>query len=189
MIQFLYDQAQKDKYNLVGWSDTSLIIFHFAATATVGFLLLLPSVLGEEIAWRGFLVPELAKFMSFTGVALTSGLIWSVWHWPVMFQGIYGNDTTPLYFQLFFFTLSTTSSGVIMAYLRLKSGSLWTAVIFHMSLNVFLQKVFTPLTLENQNSDWYMDDSGAVLAIVTSIAALYFWRLGRKEFQIAPDHR
>lgn len=33
-----------------------------------------------SLGWRGFLVPELAKFMSFTSVALTSGLIWAVWH-------------------------------------------------------------------------------------------------------------
>ena len=173
---------QKDKYNLETWSDASLIIFHFVATATIGFLLLMPSVLGEEIAWRGFLVPELAKFMSFTGVALVSGLFWSVWHWPMMFVGIYGNGGTPLYFQLICFTVSTTAAGVIMAYLRLKSGSLWTAVIFHMSLNAFLQKVFTPLTLENANSAWYLDDAGAVLAVVTSLVAIYYWRLGREEF-------
>ena len=50
----------------------------------------------EEIGWRGFLVPELAKFMSFTNVALTSGLIWSVCHWPMLFKGFYGNDVKPL---------------------------------------------------------------------------------------------
>lgn len=186
-VEFVAEQ--KDTYNLQNWSDTGLIIFHFSATATIGFLLLLPSVLGEEIAWRGFLVPELAKFMSFTGVAITSGLLWSVWHWPMMFKGIYGNDGTPLYFQLICFTAFITACGVIMTYLRLKSGSLWTAVIFHMSLNVFLQKVFTPLTVETANSDWYLDEGGAVLAIISSIAAIYFWNLGRKEFPLATDSR
>lgn len=99
--EFVAQQMQN--YNLSGWSDASVIVFHLMLTATYSFVLLLPSVLGEELGWRGFLVPELAKFMSFTNVALTSGLIWAVWHWPLIFMGLYGNEGTPLYYQLFFF--------------------------------------------------------------------------------------
>ena len=72
--EFVLQQMQD--YNLVNWSAASVIIFQFFLTATYSFALSLPSVLGEELGWRGFLVPELAKFMTFTGVALTSGLIW-----------------------------------------------------------------------------------------------------------------
>jgi membrane protease YdiL (CAAX protease family) len=174
-------QQMKD-YNLSGWSDAGIITFHFLFTATYSFILLLPSVLGEEIGWRGFLVPELAKFMSFTNVALTSGLIWSVWHWPMMFKGFYGNDVTPLYYQIFFFSLLIVSWAVIMAYLRFKTNSLWTAVIFHMSGNVFLQKVFAPLTIENASSAWYTDEFGAVPALVAFVIAIYFWKKGKAEF-------
>jgi membrane protease YdiL (CAAX protease family) len=179
---FVLEQLQD--YNLPGWSNAGIIIFHFLLTASYSFLLLLPSVLGEEIGWRGFLVPELARFMSFTNVAIVSGLIWSVWHWPMMFKGFYGNDVTPLYYQLFFFTLLIVSYSVIMTYLRLKTGSLWTAVIFHMSANVFLQKVFTPLTIENDSSAWYMDEFGAVPALVAFAFAIYFWRKGKSEFEV-----
>ena len=169
-------------YNLPDWSGAGIIVFHLLLTASYSFILLLPSVLGEEIGWRGFLVPELARFMSFTNVAIVSGLIWSVWHWPMMFKGFYGNDVTPLYYQLFFFTLLIVSYSVIMTYLRLKTGSLWTAVIFHMSANVFLQKVFTPLTIENESSAWYMDEFGAVPALVAFAFAILFWRKGQSEF-------
>jgi len=178
--EFVLQQMQD--YNLANWNTASLIIFHFFLTATYSFVLLLPSVLGEEIGWRGFLVPELARFMSFTNVALTSGLIWSVWHWPMMIKGFYGNDVTPLYYQLFFFTLLIVSYSVIMTYLRFKTDSLWTAVIFHMGGNVFLQKVFTPLTIENESSAWYIDEFGAVPALVAFAFAIYFWKKGKSEF-------
>lgn len=178
--EFVLQQMQD--YNLGNWSQANIIIFHFFLTATYSFFLLLPSVLGEEIGWRGFLVPELAKFMSFTSVALTSGMIWSVWHWPMMLKGFYGNDVTPLYYQLFFFTLLIVSYSVIMAYLRCKTDSLWTAVIFHMSGNVFLQKIFTPLTIGNESSAWYMDEFGAVPALVAFIFAIFFWKKGKSEF-------
>jgi len=178
--EFVLQQMQD--YNLVNWSAASVIIFQFFLTATYSFALSLPSVLGEELGWRGFLVPELAKFMTFTGVALTSGLIWSMWHWPMMLKGFYGNDVTPLYYQLFFFTLLMVSNSVIMTYLRFKTNSLWTAVIFHMSGNVFLQKVFAPLTIDTDSSAWYVNEFGVVPAMVAFVIAIYFWKKGKAEF-------
>jgi len=154
-VGFLQDL--KSDYNLNEWSDVQVLVFHFLISSTISFLLLLPSVLGEEIAWRGFLVPELANFMSFTGVALTSGLAWAMWHWPLIILGLSGNDQTPLYYQLTCFTVFLVSISFILTYLRLKTGSLWTAVIFHMSINLFLQKVF-------------------VLAIVSFVFAVIYWR-------------
>ena len=172
----------KQSYNLIDWSDLSILTFHFFFIASIGFLMAIPSILGEEIAWRGFLVPELSKVTSFTGVALISGIVWSAFHWPIIFLGLYGNDTTSIYYQLFFFTLFITSSGTIMAYYRLKSGSVWTAVMYHGTLNIFLQKIFAPMTINGDNSYYYVDEFGAVLAIVATVFAFAFWRKGVKEF-------
>lgn len=181
-----YDTAfiaeQKVNYNLSHWNDFLIILFHLVLTATISFIILLPSVLGEEIAWRGFLVPELSKFLNFTNVALFSGLLWAVWHWPLIIKGLYGNNVTPLAYQLVVFTVFIMSSAMIMTYLRYKTNSVWTAVIYHMSSNVFLQKLFTPITEENSNSAWYLGEFGLVLPLVTLIAAVYFWKKGSKEF-------
>lgn len=174
-------ELQKTKYNLADWNDFSLIIFHLAASASISFILLLPSVLSEEIAWRGLLVPELSKFMRFTGVSLISGLIWSLWHWPLIIIGLSGNNVTPIYYQLLCFTVFLTSISFAMTYLRLKSNSLWTAVIFHMSLNIFLQKVFEPLTKETSLSPWFLGENGAAIAIISLPIAVFFWLKGRKE--------
>tara|TARA_B100001146_G_C16134105_1_gene413740 strand:- start:86 stop:844 length:759 start_codon:yes stop_codon:yes gene_type:complete len=176
---------QKENYNLTHWNDTNIFLFHIVLVATVSFVVSLPSILGEELGWRGLLVPELSKFMSFTGVALVSGLVWSVWHWPLMIKGLYGNDVTPLYYQLFFSTLFITSTGVIMAYLRLKTGSLWTAVIYHASSNIFIQKIFTPITVQNTESSWYIDEFGAIIAIIACCVSIYFWKKGVAEFAVA----
>lgn len=178
--EFVFEQ--KERYKLGAWSDSALLAFHFLLSATVSFVLLLPSVLGEELGWRGLLVPELAKLMPFTGVALTSGFIWAMWHWPLMFMGLYGNDVTPLSYQLFFFTICIMSMSVIMTYIRLRTRSLWPAVIFHMSHNVFLQKFFGPVTSENIQSAWFLDEFGAVLPVTIFLVAIYFFRNGRKEF-------
>lgn len=175
---------QKNNYNLSDWSDMGISVFYFILVASISFFVSLPSVLGEEIGWRGLLVPELSKFMSFTGVALVSGFIWSVWHWPLIIKGLYGNDVTPLYYQLFFFTLFIVASGVIMTYLRLKTGSVWTGVIYHMSSNIFIQKIFTPITVANTESSWYIDEFGAIIALVACCVSVYFWRKGIAEFSV-----
>lgn len=43
------------------------------------------TALGEEIGWRGFLSPALIERHGFGIGALTSGVIWSVWHFPLIF--------------------------------------------------------------------------------------------------------
>lgn len=74
------------------------------------------------------------------------------------------------------------SNSVIMTYLRFKTNSLWTAVIFHMSGNVFLQKVFAPLTIDTDSSAWYVNEFGVVPALVAFVIAIYFWKKGKAEF-------
>jgi len=176
---------QKAEYNLDAWSNASIIVFHLLLTASYSFVLALPAALGEEMGWRGFLVPELARFMSFTGVALVSGLIWSAWHLPLFLMGVYGADGTPMVYQLFFFTLLLVSNSVTMTYLRFKTDSLWTAVFFHASGNVFIQKFFAPLTLSNENSAWFTDEFGAIPALVAMAIGIYFLRKGKAEFGAA----
>lgn len=180
-IEFLSNQ--KDNYNLSHWNDLAILAFHFALISCISFFVSLPSILGEEIGWRGFLVPELSKIMSFTGVALVSGFIWALFHWPLIILGLYGNETTPLLYQLFVFTVFITATGVIMAYFRIKTNSVWPAVVYHASSNIFIQKLFTPLTISNSNSAWYIDEFGVVIAIVATCAALYFLKKGNLELK------
>jgi len=176
-------QEMKENYNLAGWSDVGVIGLHFLLTATISFLLLLPSVLGEELGWRGLLVPELSKLMSFTGVALVSGLLWAVWHWPLIFMGLYGAaEATPFLYQLALFTLCIMSMSAVITYFRFKSDSLWPAVVFHMSHNVFLQKFFGPMTLERDNSAWFLGEFGFVVPTILLVLAIYYGKKGRGEF-------
>ncbi|WP_394222260.1 CPBP family intramembrane glutamic endopeptidase [Alteromonas gracilis] len=175
-------EEKRVSYNLSGWNDLSIFLFHFTLTALVGFVISLPTILGEEIGWRGLLVPELSKSMSFTGVILVSGVIWSMFHWPLIFYGMYGNQTTSIYYQLSCFTVFIIATGTIMAYIRLKTNSVWTAVMYHASSNIFIQKVFNPMTIEKETSLFFVDEFGIVLAIVASIVAFFFWLKGKKEF-------
>jgi membrane protease YdiL (CAAX protease family) len=151
----------------------------------VGLVGSLASALGEEIGWRGFLVPELARTTSFTTTALISGIVWAVWHYPVLIWGDY-NSGTATWYALICFTVLVISASVIFAWMRLKSGSLWTGAMLHASHNLFVQAIFTPLTRNTGKTAWYIDEFGAVLPAVMILFAVYFWRR-RKELPQGGD--
>jgi membrane protease YdiL (CAAX protease family) len=148
-----------------------------AVLVTVGvlFLLSLFTALGEEIGWRGLLLPELAKSYNFTAAALISGVIWLLFHIPAIFLADYHSDA-PIWFALPMFTISILSVSIIAAWLRLKSGSLWTAAILHASHNLFVQSVFDAMTLDFGLTPYLTTEFGAGLAIVYLLLALYYWR-------------
>jgi membrane protease YdiL (CAAX protease family) len=135
----------------------------------------LASALGEEIGWRGFLIPELSKNVGFTGTALISGAVWACWHYPLLIWGDYNNGT-PTWYGLTCFTALVFSLSFIFAWMRLKSGSLWTGALLHASHNLYVQAIFTPLTRNTGKTAWYIDEFGAILPLVTIAFAIYFWR-------------
>jgi len=143
--------------------------------ATVLFLAggLLPA-LGEEIGWRGLLVPQLARLTSFTKTALISGAIWAVWHYPmILFAGYHGD--TPRWYALLCFTVMAVAMSFAFAWLRLRSGSLWTAVILHAAHNVFIQTIFDPLTRDTGFTAYITTEFGIGLAVAAVVVAVLCW--------------
>jgi uncharacterized protein len=145
----------------------------------------LATALGEEIGWRGFLVPELFKTTNFTATALISGVVWACWHYPILIWGDY-NSGTPTWFGLTCFTVLVWSISFVFAWMRLKSGSLWTGALLHASHNLYIQGIFTPLTRNTGKTAWYIDEFGAVLPLVAVVFAIYFWTK-RKELRTTPE--
>jgi hypothetical protein len=69
---------------------------------TVGTLISCLSAFGEEVGWRGYMVPRLVQ----AGVAradVVSGVIWSVWHVPLILWGGYAVGEYPLLSALLFY--------------------------------------------------------------------------------------
>ena len=143
--------------------------------ATVGFLMSITSAMGEEIGWRGLLVPELAKVTSFTSTALLSGAIWSLYHYPLILFSDY-NSGTPVWFVLICFTISVLAASFVFAWLRLKSGSVWTAVFLHASHNLFIQQIFDTVTVDRGSTRYFTTEFGLGMTLAYVLLAWYFWR-------------
>src|SRR5512140_294469 len=142
----------------------------------LGITLTCFAALGEEIGWSGFLVPQLARQYGFTMVSLTRGIIWSLWHYPMIIAGVYANHT-PVWYNLVCFTIMITSISFILTWFRLKSGSLWTGMFFHASHNWFIQSYFTRLTIGTALTGYFIDEFGAGLALFSIVGAFLFWRI------------
>lgn len=96
------------------------------------FIGLVPA-LGEEIGWRGWLLPKLMHLGPWPAVGL-SGLIWGLWHAPVILLG-YNYPGTPGWLAMIAMTVLCTIMGGIFGWLRLRGGSVWPAALAHSTFN------------------------------------------------------
>jgi uncharacterized protein len=166
---------------VTGDTNTSAVVFCVILMGTLGVVASAARAMGEEIGWRGFLVWEMRKVMPFWAVGLLSGLIWAMWHWPGILFTDYNAGGGNLVLQMALFTLSIAPTGIIYAYLAFRSGSLWPAVILHASHNLFLQRVFTPLTVPGDTTGFYIDEFGILLPVVSVAMAVFFYWRARKD--------
>jgi membrane protease YdiL (CAAX protease family) len=88
--------------------------------------------MGEELGWRGFLLPRLMPLGQWKA-ALWSGVIWGVWHAPVIVQGhnYPGYPVLGVFMMIIFCILL----GTIITWLYINTKSPWVAALAHGSVN------------------------------------------------------
>ncbi len=113
----------------------------FVVFEAVGAILISPianavGTFGEEFGWRAYLLPKLMR-LGWRKAVLLLGLIWGVWHWPVIFMGYEYGTTYPGYPWAgpLLFVWIVFCFGVFLAWLTLRAGSVWPAVIGHAAIN------------------------------------------------------
>jgi membrane protease YdiL (CAAX protease family) len=68
---------------------------------------------------------------------LLMGVIWGTWHWPILYFGYnYGLDVPGAPWSgMLAFVVFTWAAGTVLAWLSLRAGSVWPAVIGHGAIN------------------------------------------------------
>jgi CAAX protease family protein len=92
--------------------------------------------LGEELGWRGYLLPKLL-FLGPRRALLLSGLLHGIWHLPMILLTPYYHSMGNLLITLPLFLATFTLAGVFYGWLRLTTGSVWPAAIAHRAINLF----------------------------------------------------
>jgi hypothetical protein len=103
--------------------------------------------LGEELGWRGFLLPELQKKHTNLKSAIIIGVIWFIWHIPLWWAPfgtlISGESISFLPIITYFLMLMCLS--IIITWLVINSrGSVLVAILFHLSINAGIALLFFP---------------------------------------------
>ena len=103
---------------------------------------------GEEYGWRGYLQSELVHLGRIRGVGLL-GIIWGVWHWPIILMG-YNYPGQPVLGPLLM-TAYTVVLAYFLAYAVFKSKGVWTAAYLHalnnQAMSFFMAAVVTPASI------------------------------------------
>jgi membrane protease YdiL (CAAX protease family) len=94
------------------------------------------SAFGEEFGWRGYLLPALSP-LGWRPALLLHGIVWGVWHWPVVAMGWNYGQAYPGAPWAGFGTIVLTlvPIGVCFGWLTRRSGSVWPATLAHAMLN------------------------------------------------------
>ena len=103
--------------------------------------------LGEELGWRGFLLPELTKKYSNLISAVIIGTIWFCWHIPLFWApfGTLVSGAPITFLPVVTYWLIITCLSIIITWLSIRSkGSVLVAILFHLSINAGIALLFFP---------------------------------------------
>ena len=100
-------------------------------------LLLLGTILalGEEIGWRGYLLPRLDAVLPATSAALLTGLAHALFHLPALLLTSVYQAAGPRAVVVPAVVVTITLAGVLYAWLRRSSGSVWPVALAHSAFN------------------------------------------------------
>lgn len=155
--------------------DGLTVVLLVALEGSAGMVYSVATAAGEELGWRGFLVPELARMLSFTPAAALSGLVWAMWHYPIFWLLFPPEKGVPVWFSLPTFTVAAVAVSFAQAWLRLRTDSVWPPIMLHASHNVWMQSICTPLITAKQSTKWVVGESGLVFVAMSTLVAVVFW--------------
>lgn len=142
------------------------------------------SAMGEEIGWRGYMLPALTKRSSLVKALIVTGLFWACWHLPLLAFGDYMAGA-PVWYKLPAFVLCILPVGIIIGGLTYMSNSVWPAAFLHAAHNNFDQAVFGVIT-RGDDMMYYVSETGFltiicawVIAIIIMMKLLKGWADGR----------
>jgi len=142
------------------------------------------TAVGEEIGWRGFLWPLLRQRRSFLTTSLLTGIIWWLYHIPLILFGWYGfMGGIPA------FTVAIAGFTLFVGVLTDRSHSLWPSVIAHGAWNALVSTGFAVTTMGGvklqafTGSTTWVGEFGWLAAIASIVLGIVVtaWHLRRTE--------
>jgi membrane protease YdiL (CAAX protease family) len=112
-------------------------------------VLTVPIFFGEELGWRSYLQQRVSR-RPLPAVLLT-GFVWGVWHYPLAFTE-YVDYANPV-LGLTTWTLHGVLLAVILAWLFVRSRSIWVPCLAHAGNNMIIGALSGPLLADGSGLD------------------------------------
>lgn len=160
-----------------GLTPKMMLILFFVGGLTIFNIPLVIVGFGEEFGWRGFMFPQLCRIQLLAGFVV-GGLIWFVWHVPLVFIMPSTMDFTTLQhiFNGITFAIGSICTFVFFAYVYTKSRSIWVVSLVHAVFNNGSRSFSYFANVESQ----LMVNIGLMITMISVVAFLYF----RKELAV-----
>jgi uncharacterized protein len=149
-------------------SPTAIFAINLAVAATIVTIFSFRTAAGEEIGWRGYMLTRLID----AGVPkpiLMSGVIWALWHVPLILGGVYLAGVPPL-ISVSLWMVVATSASFVFARFRLETGSIWPVITLHAAWNAIIQNAFDAASAGAGAALW-VGESGIFVAMTMVVAA------------------
>jgi membrane protease YdiL (CAAX protease family) len=139
-----------------------------------GVMLVLNLILstGEELGWRGYMLPHMVQAGVPTPI-LVSSLVWGLWHVPLFLWGGFVHDGPAPIVVTGLLLVTTTAVGYVLGRLRLDTGNVWPAVVLHVVWNTVIQTGFDPAATGEGRALW-IGETGIITAFVLTATALSY---------------
>lgn len=171
-----------------GLTPQMMLIIYFIGGLTI--FNVLPGIItgfGEEFGWRGFMFPQLYGIKPWVAF-IVGGLIWYVWHIPLVLVMPQVQDftTAQTVLNVFVLAISSICTHTFLAYVYVKSQNVWVASVTHITLDNAARSFAYFVVLQNQITA----NIGLTITMLAIVALLYFskeWKIfeyyfNRKEF-------
>ena len=132
----------------LGVSSASYILETGLVAITLAPVINMFAAVGEEAGWRGYMMPHLKEQLGLLNGRLLGGVIWGVWHWPLMLLVGYEYGTNYLgapVLGLFVWCVVCFALNTLLDWLYEKTGCIWVPSIAHGAFNA-VAALFVVLT-------------------------------------------
>ncbi len=142
---------------------------------TIGLAINMIFTFGEEFGWRGYLLPRLAP-LGGVWAAILSGIVWGVWHAPLIIVSGYNFRGHP-WLGVGGMVLFCVPLGIVFAWLRFRSGSVWPSTLAHAAVNA--QAGIALLVLAQSGDSLLRPPVGLIGVAPIALAAVILIATGR----------
>lgn len=134
---------------------------------------------GEEYGWRGYLFPKLDELVGTGKAIIITGIIWGVWHTPVLLQGHNFGKDVPFFpvSNILMMCVLCIFITPIFAYFTKKTDSVWPAVLAHGFVNNFAAMMTGMFTDPDSLESISQLQASSVMFIGFGIVGIFFFVL------------